>query len=178
MMPILSIGDPAKGQASGPFPNLLLGAPFAAEKKQATSGHGVFLGLQHSLADCLHSGQVHFWLKANLEAKLIDIIQIARSSARLTPGVAAKLYGVANFFEQGVYGRIACGGLAAIKQRQYESTAMLTPDIFSCFCIIEAVIRSRPERAFPVLSRPHPIDSVWPRMPPLNLLVQGQEAFS
>jgi hypothetical protein len=34
----------------------------------------------------------------------------AEDSSKLQPGAAAKIYGVANFFELGVWGRIGCGG--------------------------------------------------------------------
>ena len=42
-------------------------------------------------------------------------MQNAEDSSKLQPGVAAKIYGIANFFELGVWGRIGCGGLAPIK---------------------------------------------------------------
>lgn len=67
------------------------------------------------------------------------------------PGTAAKLYGIANFFEQGIYGRVGCGGLAAIKERQYEKGMFLTPAIISSFEVLEAVVKSRPSRLFEVL---------------------------
>ena len=48
---------------------------------------------------------------------------------KLQPGVAAKIYGIANFFELGVWGRIGCGGLAPIKRRQQERSAELTEEL-------------------------------------------------
>ena len=72
------------------------------------------------------------------------------------PGTAAKLYGIANFFEQGIYGRVGCGGLASIKERQYERGTMLTPAILASFEVLEAVIKSRPSRLFEVLDS-HPL---------------------
>ena len=53
----------------------------------------------------------------------MGLIRDAETSNRLSPGQAAKLYSVANLFEQGVYDRIGCGGLAAVKDRQYESNS-------------------------------------------------------
>ena len=46
---------------------------------------------------------------------------------RLSPGAASKVYGMANFLEQGIFGRIGCAGLAAIKHRQQEGTSVMTP---------------------------------------------------
>ena len=148
----------SRGSAQWAFStiNELLGTPFAAEKRQMMSSQGVFLGLQHSLSPCLTDGVASFWAKDKLEAKLLGLIQDAETTHRLSPGQASKIYGVANFFEQGVYGRIGCGGLAAIKARQYEHSSTLTPALRDCFGILRAVISLRPERAFPVQARPHP----------------------
>ena len=38
-----------------------------------------------------------------------------------------------NFLEPGVYGRLGCAGLAAIKARQAERSKDLTPEILSNF---------------------------------------------
>ena len=62
-------------------------------------------------------------------------------------------YGVANFFEQGVYGPIGCGGLSSIKDRQYEHHTSLSPELLDCFSILESIIQSRPERLFPIVAR-------------------------
>ena len=136
--------------------NTLLGTPFAAEKRQAMAPQGVFLGLQHSLTSCLSEGVVRFWAKDKLEEKMLGLMTTAEVSGRLAPGQAAKLYGVANFFEQGIYGRIGCGGLAAVKARQYERQSSLTPALKDCFRILRAIVALRPERAFPVISLSHP----------------------
>lgn len=63
----------------------------------------------------------------------------------------AKLYGTINFLEQGIYGRVGCGGLAAIKERQYERGMKITSPLLLFFEVIEAVLRSRPTRIFSVL---------------------------
>ena len=42
----------------------------------------------------------------------------AEDFSKLQSGVAAKIYGVVNFSELGVWGRIGCGGLVFIKRRQ------------------------------------------------------------
>ena len=63
--------------------------------------------------------------------------------------------GLANFFEQGVYGRIGCGGLHAIKERQLVRGDQMTPAIEQCFQILEAVISIHPERELDVWPRHH-----------------------
>ena len=148
----------SKGSAQWAFGvlNELLGTPFASEKRQQMATQGVFLGLQHSLDSCLSHGVVHFWVKDKLQEKLLSIISEAEAAQRLSPGQAAKLYGVANFFEQGVYGRIGCGGLAAIKTRQYSHEVQISGEILGCFDILRSIISQRPERAVPVLTLSHP----------------------
>lgn len=136
--------------------NTLLGSPFAEEKRQEMAPSGVFLGLQHSFEGCLQTGSVRFWGKDQLEAKLLGFINDARLSKRLSPGQAAKIYGLANFFEQGIYGRIGCGGLAAIKARQYENGSSLNQSLLDSFALMEAVIKFKPERLFPIRLLPHP----------------------
>ena len=138
------------GQAAFEALNTLLGTPFAQEKRQKMSAEGLFLGLDHDMSDALTSGVVKFWARERLEHKLMDIISTARSTGKLMSGTAAKLYGIANFFEQGIYGRVGCGGLAAIKERQYEKGFQLTPAILASFEVLEAVVKSRPLRLFEV----------------------------
>ena len=110
-----TITDWASSKGSGQFTfgriNQLLGTPFADEKRQAMQASGAFLGLEHDFSSCLLTGAVSFWAKDKLISKLLGIIQESHRSSSLPPGVAAKLYGLANFFEQGVFGRIGCGGL-------------------------------------------------------------------
>eukprot|EP00434_Breviolum_minutum_P038763 symbB.v1.2.034397.t3/scaffold4431.1/size39743/2 len=89
------------GQAMFASLNQLLGTPFAQEKRQQMSSEGLFLGLDHDMSAALSSGMVKFWVRERLERKLMDIISTARSTGKLMPGTAAKLYGIANFFEQG-----------------------------------------------------------------------------
>ena len=117
-----TITDWASSKGSGQHAfghlNKLLGTPFAEEKRQAMGPTGVFLGLEHDFTDTLSTGSVAFWAKEKLVQKLQGIIMDSKRYQTLPPGVAAKLYGLANFFEQGVFGRIGCGGLHAIKERE------------------------------------------------------------
>ena len=132
-----------------------MGTPFAEEKRQAMRPKGLFLGLDHDLSSALSGGFVSFWARERLESKLKAIIHECRETQTLKPGVAAKLYGLANFFEQGVYGRIGCGGLHAIKERQLVRGDQLTPAIEQCFQILEAVLSIHPERELDVWPRHH-----------------------
>ena len=118
------------------------------------SSEGLFLGLDHDVSAATSSGVVRFWARERLEEKMMDLITTARTTGRLMPGTAAKLYGIAIFFEQGIYGRVGCGGLASIKERQYERGSGLTPAIIASFDVLEAVVRSKPSRVFEVLPRP------------------------
>eukprot|EP00435_Cladocopium_sp_Y103_P060929 s497_g22.t1 len=129
----------------------LLGSPFAAEKKQPMQATGTFLGLTHDFGPVASHNMVTFWARDRLHEKVKDLIASARDSQTLTKGTAAKLYGVANFLEQGIYGRVGYGGLMAIKARQDEANTALTPEICACFEVIEAVMRFSPKREFSIL---------------------------
>ena len=98
---------------------------------------------------------VSFWARERLQSKLLDIITQCRAQGALHPGTAAKLYGIANFFEQGIWGRVGAGGLAAIKCRQYSATHSLSPAILSCFEVLEAIISCQPKRELEVLPMVH-----------------------
>ena len=112
----------------------LIGSPFAADKKQAMQSTGAFLGLTHDLGDINNTGHVKFWARSRLHVKARDIMSTARTTGKFTRGTASKLYGIANFLWQGIYGRVGYGGLIvmAIKARQGEATTMLTPEIEAC----------------------------------------------
>ena len=131
----------------------LIGSPFADDKKQSMQSTGTFLGLTHDL-DCINkTGHVRFWARDRLHDKVRDLLTTARTISR---GTASKLYGLANFLEQGIYGRVGYGGLMAIKARQDETSTSVTPEIEACFEVIEAVTRFQPKREFPVISPGQP----------------------
>ena len=118
------------------------------------SHRGDFLGLAHDMSRALSDGVVHFWPRDRIVQKVSSMLADAESSSCLHPGQAAKLYGILNFFEQGVYGKVGAGSLWAIKERQYEATTQLTPDIRDNFRYIRAIIRARPQRQLPVVPLP------------------------
>ena len=133
----------------------LSGSPFAEDKKQAMQSTGTFLGLTHDLSSINHTGHVQFWARERLHDKVRDTLSTARGTGHFSRGTASKLYGLANFLEQGIYGRVGYGGLMAIKARQDETTTAMTPEIEACFEVIEAGTRFQPKREFPVLRLEH-----------------------
>ena len=79
---------------------------------------GTFLGLDHDLSCALSEGYVTFWARDRLFCKMEDLIRQAEGSNTLRSGLASKMFGLMNFLEQGMYGRVGCGGLAALCDRQ------------------------------------------------------------
>ena len=134
--------------------NKLLGTPFSEEKQQQMSPHGTFLGLDHDFSKAHSHGQIFFWARERIQEKLTSFILSAQETGSFPPGIAAKVYGVANFFEMGVWGRIGCGGLAAIKERQEERTSMLAPALSQCFEILLTILKKRPKRCLEVMPPP------------------------
>ena len=112
---------------------VMIGYPFADDKKQAMQSSGTFLGLTHGLSCINKTGHVRFWASDRLHDKVRDILATARQTGHFSRGTASKLYGLANFLEQGICGRVGYGGLMAIKARQDENTTAMTPEIEACF---------------------------------------------
>ena len=135
--------------------NKLLGTPFAGEKRQTMSQKGVFLGLEHDLTSCLRTGRVTFWIRSRLQDKILQLVNQSLQTKSLSSGQASKLYGMANFFEMALYGRVGCGGLGAVKARQYESHSSMTSELLSCFELLKAIVHARPSREF----------ELWPQDP-------------
>ena len=153
-----TVGDWASSKGSGQWAfgqlNMLLGTPFADSKRQPMSHRGDFLRLAHDTSRALSDGVVRFWPRDRIVQKVSSMLADAESSSCLHPGQAAKLYGILNFFEQGVYGKVGAGSLWAIKERQYEATTQLTQDLLDNFRYIRAVIRAQPQRQLPVVPLP------------------------
>ena len=126
--------------------NALLGTPFSSEKCQKMQPTGTFLGLDHDFSQVHSTGVIQFWARERIEEKLLHLMQTAEDSSKLQPGVAAKIYGIANFFELGVWGRIGCGGLAPIKRRQQERSSELTEELRQSFTLLRTVITTKPSR--------------------------------
>ena len=131
--------------------NRLLGTPFSAEKCQRMHPTGTFLGLDHDFTEVATASIVRFWARERIQEKLVTLMDTATLTEKLPPGVAAKIYGIANFFEMGVWGRIGCGGLAPIKQRQQERSSELTGALKASFQLLRAIIQTKPSRCLEVL---------------------------
>ena len=84
----------------------LIGSPFAKDKKQSMQSTGTFLGLTHDLECINQTGHVRFWACERLHDKVRDLLTTARTTGHFSRGTASKLYGLANFLEQGIYGRV------------------------------------------------------------------------
>ncbi|CAJ1425386.1 unnamed protein product, partial [Effrenium voratum] len=80
----------------------------------------------------LRSGKDDVFL---LSQSTLDAVVLAasRSTQRLTPGAAAKVYGLANFLELGMFGKVGAGGLHPIRMRQDERHSTLTAEICRSF---------------------------------------------
>ena len=126
--------------------NRLLGTPFSAEKCQKMHPTGTFLGLDHDFTEVAAACTIRFWARERIQEKLVMLMDTATQTDKLPPGVAAKI-----FFEMGVWGRIGCGGLAPIKQRQQERSSELTGAIKASFQPLLAIIQTKPSRCLEVL---------------------------
>ena len=134
----------------------LLGSPWAPAKSQACSSSGSFRGLQH---DCrrAHLGVITFCPMQHLVEKVLHIIKVA-GDVGLLSGTAAKLYGVTNFLESGMYGRVGRAGLNAVKQRQYEAGAEVTQPLAEAFAMLKDLLSLHPSREY--LLFPHAVRRV------------------
>ena len=99
----------------------------------------------------LHSGEGLSGIWRGGLARCISALSHVRLRSITLCGRVAKLYGLANFCEQGIFGRVGNGVLHAVKERQYERERELTPSLVSCFQMLEAIIRAKPRREFPVI---------------------------
>ena len=86
----------------------LLGSPWAPEKSQRHGPTGDFLGLMHDLAEVV-KGRIVFWPREALTEKVGAILAVARKTG-LPSGAASKLYGIMNFVETRMFGRVGRGG--------------------------------------------------------------------
>ena len=128
----------------------LLGSPWAADKTQQGGADGDFLGFVHDLTK-VQSGIIKFWPREALIVKVADIIALARQ-AGLHSGMAAKLYGICNFLETGMFARVGRAGLAAIKDRQYDHETGATPEIIASFDFPHDLLRLQPRREYRLIA--------------------------
>ena len=96
-------------------------------------------------------GVVSFWPRDRLVEKFSRFLDDMEAQQKLSPGTASKVYGMANFLEQGIFGRVGCAGLAAIKHRQQEHNSSLTPALQQSLAVLRELLRVKPRREFEVV---------------------------
>ena len=87
----------------------------------------------------------------HLVDKVHALIHVARGSGFYS-GAAAKLYGVTNFLENGMFGRVGRAGLNAIKQRQYETGTAVTQSLDGAFTMLLDLLSLQPRREYLLVS--------------------------
>ena len=97
-------------------------------------------------------------------SKMQDLIHQALAAEALRPGLAAKIYGLMNFLEQGIYGRVGCAGLSSLNSRQHEQEVQLTLEIRHSFELMLAVLGVKPQRRF------------WLAQPPCRRFIAASDA--
>ena len=105
-----------------------------------------FLGLDHDFIQVHAQGAIQVWARECIERKLLHLMKNAEDSSKLQPGAAAKIRGIATFFELGVWGRLGCGGLAPIKRGQQEHTSELTEELRQCLNLLRTIIATKSSR--------------------------------
>ena len=123
-----------------------LGSPFQPEKHQTMQGQSVFLGLVPGVGQCHHGHPVCFWPRDRLINKVTDLMDEATQTKRLSPGLAAKLFGCLGFLNIGCFGKLGRSGLSPLKERQYSHDMISTEDLPRSFVTIKSLLALRPAR--------------------------------
>ena len=115
------LSDWASSKGSGQWTfrvlNELLGTPlFSNDKRQLMAATGTFLGLDFDMSTAMSHGKVAFFVRERLVTKVGDLVASILETRTLRSGLASKLYGMLNFLELGMFGRVGAGGL----QRQFQ----------------------------------------------------------
>ena len=128
----------------------LIGSPWSKEKTQPCAPTADFLGLVHDLQE-VDKGVVSLWPREKLVGKVDAMVCAAFENEKLTPGAAAKLYGLANFLESGMFGKLGRAGLNPIKDRaQAKGQQAMTAGIRSSLELVRELMLLRPRRSFQV----------------------------
>ena len=126
-----NLSDWASSKGSGQWAfrvlNKLLGTPFSDDKRQLMAATGTFLGLDFDMTTAMSHGEVAFFVRERLVSKVSDLVASSLEARTLRSGLASKLYGMLNFLELGMFGRVGAGGLQAIKQRQLQRGEAIAP---------------------------------------------------
>ena len=78
---------------------------------------GTFLGFDFDMTTAMSHGEVAFFVRERLVSKVSDLVASILEARTLRSGLASKLYGMLNFLELGIFGRVGAGGLQAILRR-------------------------------------------------------------
>ena len=106
----------------------MLGIRLSDSKRQAATAYGPFLGHMHDLTRLRTDQAVCYGPRPKTRDNLIDLIDSALSSRKLTSGAAAKTRGIATWLDTGLAGRCCRGAMCALTARQYweKSEAFIT----------------------------------------------------
>ena len=105
-----------------------------------------FLGLEHNTEHVVSHGHVSFWVRERIEQKMLHMVTLAERSNYFPSGTASKLYGTANFWETGSFGKIGRAGLNAIKDRQYDKDTGVHQSLRRSFEVLKVINAVQPRR--------------------------------
>ena len=127
----LSHWGSSKGSGQWAFRVLseLLGTPFSDDKRQLMAATGTFLGLDFDMSPAMSRDKVAFFVRERLVTKVGDLVTSILEARTLRSGLASKLYGMLNFLELGMFGRVGAGGLQSIKDPQLQRGETVTPEL-------------------------------------------------
>jgi hypothetical protein len=131
-----------------------LGSPFSLDKRQPMGKSADFLGLEHDTESVTTEGHMTFWVRERIENNMEKMMTQAKASNFFPPGTASKMYGTANFWETGTFGKMGRAGLNAIKDRQYSSDNQMTAEIHRSFDILRVINELRPKRIVQIIDSP------------------------
>ena len=115
----------------------LLGTPFSDDKRHLMAATGTFLGLDFDMSPAMSRGTVAFFVGKRLVSKVGDLVTSILKARTLRCGLAFKLYGMLNFLELGMFGRVGAGGLQSIRDRQLQRGEIITPELLSSLEVVQ-----------------------------------------
>ncbi|CAE8622137.1 unnamed protein product [Polarella glacialis] len=117
---------------------------------------GAFLGLNYCRDKALSARAVSSWPRAKLMTKFKSLVKEGRDHNHFPPGTASKVFGMFQFLETGMFGRVRRGGLCAVRERQQESGKLfvVTPQLDRMFEFIFGLLAIQPRREIQALPGP------------------------
>ena len=158
------IGDMSAAKGAGQAAlNILfeeLGTPCAGAKQQRMSHAGTFLGIEHDVTHAFDErGVVEFSPREQMIAKVMGLIQSARSRNHMTPAEASKLRGILPWMGSSMFNGIGVAAMAPLKQRQYSDVApwALSHNIRRSLDYLEFILELKPRRLIHVSPDTNPL---------------------